>query len=369
MRIVKFVPAITVVALAAMPVFAAEQVEIRRAVEKSLPPLFKAGPSFVKVSGCASCHNNTLPMMAASMAKKHGLAMDEQGFDQNIQQQNGFMMAMATQFREPMLEASYGVPDVQVALPYVLLALKAQNVPASGVTAAAVHAIASRQLPGGSWPSYINRAPIENGDIQATALAVRAIQLYGMPGRQEEWKRRIASAREWLGDAVAKTTEDKIMLVSGLAWAGADAEAVANAARTLLAEQREDGGWAQLTTLDSDAYATGHALVALEQAGVLTTTDAAYRRGVRYLLTTQQADGTWVTKTRAFPFQPLKESGFPHGRDQWISAAATSWAAMALANAIEPATVAYSSGVSDQNDVVGAKAAGVDQIAAFRPVE
>jgi hypothetical protein len=233
------------------------------------------------------------------------------------------------------------------------------------VTAAAVHAIASRQLPDGSWPSYINRAPIENGDIQATAMAVRGIQLYGMPGRSEEWKRRIANAREWLSRAVATTTEDKIMLVSGLEWSGADAEAVANAARTLLAEQREDGGWAQLKTLDSDAYATGHALVALEEAGALTTTDRAYRRGLQYLLTTQQADGTWITKTRAFPFQALKESGFAHGRDQWISAAATSWAAMALANAIEPDLA----GVGNQNDVVGAKAAGVNQVAVLRPVK
>jgi hypothetical protein len=247
--------------------------------------------------------------------------------------------------------------------------MKAQNIPSSGVTAAAMHAIASRQLPDGSWPSYINRAPIENGNIQATALSLRAIQLYGMPGRSEEWKRRIANAREWLSDAVAKTTEDKIMLVSGLAWSGADAEAVANAARALLSEQREDGGWAQLKTLASDAYATGHALVALEETGVLTTTDEAYRRGIEYLLSTQRADGTWIAKTRAFPFQPLKESGFPHGRDQWISAAATSWAAMALANAIEPPAVVYSPGVGDQNNVVGAQTARVNQVAVLRPVE
>jgi hypothetical protein len=36
-------------------------------------------------------------------------------------------------------------------------------------------------------------------------------------------------------------------------------------------------------------------------------------------------------KTRAIPLQPLFEIGFPHGRDQWISAAATNSAAMALA--------------------------------------
>jgi hypothetical protein len=48
------------------------------------------------------------------------------------------------------------------------------------------------------------------------------------------------------------------------------------------------------------------------------------------LLRTQFTDGSWLVRTRAFPFQPLKDSGFPHGRNQWISAAGTSWAAMAL---------------------------------------
>ncbi len=31
-----------------------------------------------------------------------------------------------------------------------------------------------------------------------------------------------------------------------------------------------------------------------------------------------------------FPFQPTMNSGFPHHRDSWISAAATSWAVLAL---------------------------------------
>ena len=44
----------------------------------------------------------------------------------------------------------------------------------------------------------------------------------------------------------------------------------------------------------------------------------------------QLADGTWHVRRRAFPFQPTMNSGFPHGRDSWISAAATSWAVLAL---------------------------------------
>jgi len=35
-------------------------------------------------------------------------------------------------------------------------------------------------------------------------------------------------------------------------------------------------------------------------------------------------------KTRAIPIMPSFESDFPYGPDQWISAAATNWATMAL---------------------------------------
>ena len=66
------------------------------------------------------------------------------------------------------------------------------------------------------------------------------------------------------------------------------------------------------------------------------STDAAVARGQRYLLATQLDDGTWHVHRRAFPFQPTMTSGFPHGRDAWISAAATSWAVMALSLPDEP---------------------------------
>jgi hypothetical protein len=76
--------------------------------------------------------------------------------------------------------------------------------------------------------------------------------------------------------------------------------------------------------------------VALKQAGALSVTDAAYKGGIEYLLKTQFEDGSWYVKSRAIPIQPFFESGFPHGQDQWISAAASNWAAMALALTVAP---------------------------------
>jgi hypothetical protein len=70
--------------------------------------------------------------------------------------------------------------------------------------------------------------------------------------------------------------------------------------------------------------------MALHLAGGLATDDPAYRRGLAYLIGSQRADGSWLVKSRSKPFQPYFESGFPHGGDQFISAAATAWAFGAL---------------------------------------
>jgi hypothetical protein len=90
--------------------------------------------------------------------------------------------------------------------------------------------------------------------------------------------------------------------------------------------------------LETDAYATGQALVALHWAGHMPVNDPAYRRGISFLLRTQFPDGSWLVRTRSFPIQPYKESGFPHGKHQWISASGTSWAVMALSLTLPPVT-------------------------------
>ena len=104
----------------------------------------------------------------------------------------------------------------------------------------------------------------------------------------------------------------------------------------LIRQQRADGGWGQLAGLDSDAYATGQSLYALMEGSTIPAGDPALRRGIDFLLRTQLADGTWHVRTRAHPFQPPMDSGFPHGIDGWISSAGTSWAVMALATSLDP---------------------------------
>ena len=182
----------------------------------------------------------------------------------------------------------------------------------------------------GRWIYYAPRHPMTAHDVSATALSTYAIKHYGWPGRKEEFAASIDRARQWLWKVKAETNEEAIFQLLGLHWVGEPAERLTVLATSLLGKQRKDGGWAQLPSLESDAYATGEALYALAQFVQDPMTDLAWRRGQRFLLERQEDDGTWHVARRAFPFLPTMTSGFPHHRDSWISAAATSWSVLAL---------------------------------------
>jgi hypothetical protein len=301
--------------------------DVRAAIGRGVESLHRSGPKFFKQSGCVSCHHQALPLEASALAHKKGIPVDSQLEAQQVKS----ILAVIKPARPILLENTDVIPDIPVTVPYLLMALAAQGYAADRYTDAAVHNLAGKQMEDGSWIGWAPRGPSEHGDIQATALSVRALNLYGIPGRKAEFQSRIAKAREWLRRADPVTTEEKVMKLFGLAWSHAPEAEIRKAASAVRSAQRPDGGWGQLATLPSDAYATGKALVALHEAAKMEPSSGAYRRGVEYLLGTQGADGTWHVKTRAFPFQPLKDSGFPHGRDQWISATGTGWAAMALA--------------------------------------
>jgi hypothetical protein len=172
-----------------------------------------------------------------------------------------------------------------------------------------------------------------SSDFTATATAIRSLQVYGSPGDAAEIKPRIDRAVTWLRSTTPVTTDDKAFRLFGLHWSNADAPTIRGAVALLRQEQKPDGGWAQLAGLNSDAYATGMVLVALHEAGNVRVDDPAYQRGVKYLLETQEPDGSWLVHKRGVPGNAYFESGFPHGKFQFISYAGTCWATMALSYA------------------------------------
>lgn len=298
------------------------RVSVERAVNLLLPA---APPAYVK-RGCISCHSQALVAMAAAEARKKGIAVNEEMERTNLKQ----------------IEASYKVAGELamqsdqpggniITIGYVMMALAAEKYPLNTITAELTHVAASLQMPDGSWtPNGVSRPPMEDTLVTATAMGVRSLTLYPLAGRQGPLDEKIRLAQRWLLAVNAYSAENRSMKLMGLVWAKASKSEVDAAVRQILSRQRDGGGWAQRDDMEPDAYATGISLYALHVAGISTTNDA-YRKGVRFLQQNQYQDGSWLVKTRAFPTQPYFESGYPFGNNQFISAGAASWAALAIA--------------------------------------
>ncbi len=266
--------------------------------------------------------------MAVARARANGFAVDEEVARKQLTAIGTYIES----WRERVLQ-SQGIPGLSDTVSYILLGMAADNYPPDRATDALARYLKTRQYPDGRWRIRDHRPPLETSDISLTAVSMRAIQAYGLKSQRPEYDKAVQRGAHWLETATPESTEDRAFQLLGLTWAHGNEAAVGKAARALLAEQRPDGGWAQIPTLKSDAYATGQALVALKDSGSVGVTAPAYQRGIHFLLNTQFEDGSWYVRTRAIAIMPFFESDFPYGRDQWISAAATTWAAMALESA------------------------------------
>jgi ankyrin repeat protein len=298
------------------------------ATNLALTLLGKSSTEFFNQSGCVGCHHQPVIAMAYRKAATTGLKVEPVGIHEMRRS------LTATRPLEPLWTQFFDTGGASDTVSSVLIGAAAAGVEASSLTDAGTRYVAARQRADGSWSSFgISRAPFEESNIGRTGNAIRALKAYAWPAIQPEIDARVQRARTWLMKVAPQNSYERAELLLSLHVAGAPAASLKKAAGALLKDQRDDGGWSQTPDLRSDAYATGLALHALHETGMMAATDAVYNRGVAYLLRTQLDDGSWYVRSRSPKFQPYFQSGFPHEHDQWISAPATAWAAMALAPA------------------------------------
>jgi ankyrin repeat protein len=319
---------------------------LRSAVQASLPLLQRADANFTAKAGCVSCHNDSMVAMAVGLARSRGFEIDENTAKAQVRVNAQALENVRDRLHQGF-QTAVGDNFQDFARGYVALGLNAEGYKPDLNTDALALFILSRQSPNGDWPypHADTRPPICLNYITQTAIAMRVLQLYAPKPVKPAADQAIALAASWLANAKSSGNEDRSWRVIGLLWAGADKAAIQAAVKELLAAQRPDGGWADLPSMkQSSAFATGESLVAIHDSG-LPASDPAYQRGIRYLLETQQEDGSWYVKTRALAFQPGFDAGFPHGTDQFLSTAGTSWATMALTLALPASGPAVASRV------------------------
>jgi hypothetical protein len=305
--------------------------QIRHAIERAIPLLLASAAEYPQHRDCFSCHHQAVPMVALTLARGRGFPVPDDALSAIVTHTENDLVQAAPSYRE-----GRGQGGGSTRAGYALWTLQAGGFEPDETTRAVVQFLLRRDAEGGPWKTSSNRPPSEASSFTSTYVALRGLASYATEEDEPRVARRRQRARTWLLETAARDTEDRVFRLLALQAAGAEPVDLAKAVDELLAQQRADGGWSQRHGIDQsgDAYATGSALYALHQAGGLSTEHPAYAKGLAHLIRTQEADGSWHVVSRSKPFQTYFESGFPHGRDQFISIAASAWATAALTLAV-----------------------------------
>ena len=307
--------------------------EVRTAVTRALPILQRSASEFVAKRACVSCHHNILPILTLHLAQNRGFTIDRKVL--GAVEEKSFRELRNPNALDDAVQAA-NLSDPTPNESYLLMAAQT-----AGLEADLVTAIYARRLAGwqrdGHWVTSDFRPPHSSSLFTATATAVRAVRLYMPEELRAERDTSLRSARQWLFATRPGSTEDAAFRLMGLVWAEAPPNEIGAAQNDLLAFQKAAEGWPQLPSYQPDAYSTGEALFALHEAGI-PITDAAWRKGLQFLISTQARDGTWRVRTRMI--SPAEVSpkyfptGFPYGKDEFLSYAGSCWAVMALLSAL-----------------------------------
>ncbi len=198
---------------------AAGALSVEAAVKKVIPLIEMSGEPGWNARRCVSCHSNSLPAMTVASARKKGFAVNEEQAKKEL----GFAIATDEPVLEPNRLGSSPIGGGSDTLGYTLMGMAAAGAPADALTDAHIHYMSLNQYPDGAFRNSSYRPPTEYGPFTTTAVVLRSIKLYPIPGRREEFKERVERAKRWLLSAKAFSTEERSMQINALADAGASA--------------------------------------------------------------------------------------------------------------------------------------------------
>ena len=308
-----------------------ELTKARRAIEGGLRIVQKGAKNYPNNRDCFSCHHQTLPMLAMHDVSEAGISIDEALTKNQVQ----FIRDLFEDRLDSITEGK-SLGGRSLTAGYLLWSFELGGMKKDNFSDAFVSYILHQQKKEGNWDVQTNRPPSEESKIHTSYLAIYYMDHFVRGADLEKKvKAAIAKVRPWIEKSEPHSQEDFNGKYKALIALDASAQEIEAARQELLKRQREDGGWAQLPDMKSDAYATGQTLHALVDGTPVSERDPAFRMAINrarsYLLRTQKEDGSWFVKSRSKPIQKFFDNGDPHGKDQFISMAATSWATAALA--------------------------------------
>lgn len=274
-------------------------------------------PAWSKNNGCFSCHNNGDAARALYAAARRGIRVPADALAETTA-----WLRQPLRWKQNKGDPGFSdkrLADVQFATA-LLEAFETGHLRERRPLEAAARLLAAEQSGAGAWDIEAGNSigsPATYGAPLATALALKTLRKAALP----ETEAMLRRAENWLRKApVTNVPAAAALLLASAETTKRDLrQREDECLQFLLAAQTRGGGWGPYSDAPPEAYDTALALLALAKARQKSRAAESLRRGRRFLISLQNADGSWPATTRP-----------PDGDSYAQTLSTTGWAALAL---------------------------------------
>jgi hypothetical protein len=312
--------------------------QIRQAVERGLVFLEQDAWKWRKEHQCATCHHGGMTVWAISEAKNQGYSIAAKSLGEMVKWTKGQFVPAPD--KPPDLRPGFNIPSLAAA--YLVISTRTNR---QALTQEEIdqigRAITVRQEADGAWPvpppANAPRPVFESREVMALWCCMAlSLSVPANPTEAATQRAGREKAAAWLDKReVDDTTQAAALRLLVEIRQRKPTKLLQVGIDRLVSRQNADGGWSQIKSLPSDAYATGQSLYVLSLAG-LANDRPEIRRAASFLIANQRKDGSWPMTPRSSPERKASKNPAPiiHFGSAW----ATLGLVRAQAVAVLPAT-------------------------------
>lgn len=297
---------------------------VKKSVARSLPFLLRDGQAWMdgEISiqhgnACVSCHQPAFAIWSHNAARQHGIQVDEAGLARLSRQALNFFIEQPGERRADNVGHMF------------LGRLADSDYGSEAGWQELLQDVVTRQLQDGHWQARgqfprQNRPAAEANQATTmwTILAMSRSKMLTAPQQVSQQK-----AMSWVAKFDSGQSREWLALKMLVEYKLGKKTTALNLRDQLISAQNDDGGWSWLAGNASDAFMTGQSLYALSLVGEART-QPAMLAAIKFLLGTQQSDGTWKLASHLISKKGTESKDYVYR--YW----GTAWAAIGLSHTL-----------------------------------